>query len=87
MSWVLVDAEGGAGNQLIHMVGALIFAISVGRPLVLRHKTVLTFPFDPVISFFEETELLRLGVLPPHHAQNSTNTFTLNAFTPTVIIK
>jgi hypothetical protein len=53
LKWVLVDVEGGAGNQLIHIVGALMLAVSLGRPLALKHNTVLQFPFDPVLPLFD----------------------------------
>lgn len=80
MKWVLVDVEGGAGNQMIHLVGALILAISIGRPLVLKHNTVLSFPFDPVLSFFDEDDLVQQGVLPPPNARNGSTMYTLNVF-------
>lgn len=57
LKWVLVDVEGGAGNQLIHIVGALILAVSLGRPLALKHNTVLQFPFDPVLPLFDGRNL------------------------------
>jgi hypothetical protein len=53
LKFVLVDVEGGAGNQLIHIVGALMLAVSLGRPLALKHNTVLQFPFDPVLPLFD----------------------------------
>ncbi len=62
-------------------MGALIFAVSMGRPLVLRHNTVLSFPFDSVITFFEEETLIEQGLLPPAAARNSSTIFTVNAFT------
>jgi len=80
IKWVLVDVEGGAGNQLIHMVGGLMLAISMGRPLVLRHNTPLTFPFDPVITFFDEEQLIVSGILPRAADRNISSTFTLNVF-------
>ena len=79
-AWVLVDVEGGAGNQLIHVVGALTLALSLGRPLVLNHNTVLSFPFDPVIRFFQEDELIQQGVMPPVTARNASSAFLLNVF-------
>ena len=61
--WVLVDVEGGAGNQLIHMTGALMVAIILQRPLVLKHKTILTYPFDPVVEFEDEDSLVYIVFL------------------------
>jgi len=58
--WVLVDVEGGAGNQLIHMTGALTVAIILQRPLVLKHNTILTYPFDPVVEFDDEDSLVNI---------------------------
>ena len=74
---VLVDVEGGAGNQQIHVIGALMLALSLGRPLVLRHNTPLFFPFDPVIDWFDFDSLMAQGILP---ADVSEKAFLLDVF-------
>ena len=74
---VLVAVEGGAGNQQIHVIGALMLALSLGRPLVLRHNTPLSFPFDPVIDWFDFDALMAQGILP---ADVSEKAFLLDVF-------
>ena len=64
IGWVIVDVDGGAGNQQIHVIGALLLSLSLGRPLVLRRKAQLMFPFDSVVDWLDAEALIESGLLP-----------------------
>jgi hypothetical protein len=56
--WVLVRAKSGAGNQLIEIMSALMFAMALDRGLIVDWASDERYTFDPVIDFIQFSHVM-----------------------------